>query len=409
MTAYQVKPEPVPATTAGLTTAEITSIVTKLDPAALQDAGAAHSQLGRELNSVAAHLAQEAGTLAQNWSGVAARTALAQLQRLHQQTATLASQAAQTGAVLTRLGTQVLPAFQHPADPAQARQYLTQLTADLIRADAALPTHIGTPSASTSRPTIPASSPSQTASTHTSTNFSTINTKRTVSRPSPLSTSRSSQGNPAGTPLSGPAHPTSPVSSLQSAAPVPNPSPASGTTASLTPSPAPAPTPVPSPVTLASVPPGTSTTTATTPDPAATTNTDTAATPETQATPAASAATDAEASLPLASKVSTGTPSHTGDSGHVDDREAQPSPDSGLSGGALSVPVQPSGATAVHAISAIPVTPAPVTQSRHSFLPPVACVGTPPGQERHRQSWVTEDRNLWGLPADCVPPLIQGD
>jgi uncharacterized protein YukE len=128
VTAYQVKPEPVPATTAGLTSAEITSILTKLDPAALQDAGAAHSQLGRELGSVAVHLAQEAGTLAENWSGTAARTALAQFQRLHEQAAALATQAAETGAVLTWLGTQVLPAFQHPADPGQARQYLTQLT-----------------------------------------------------------------------------------------------------------------------------------------------------------------------------------------------------------------------------------------------------------------------------------------
>ena len=88
---------------------------------------------------MAAHLAQEAGTLAQNWSGVAARAALAQLQRLHQQTATLATQASRTGAVLTWLGTQVLPALNRPATPTQARQFLTHLTTALTQADKSLP------------------------------------------------------------------------------------------------------------------------------------------------------------------------------------------------------------------------------------------------------------------------------
>src|SRR6202012_4797692 len=75
----------------------------------------------------------------------AARTALTQFQRLHEQTAARATQATQTGAVLTWLGTQVVPAVQHPADPARAHEFLTQLTADLIRADTSLPSHIGTP------------------------------------------------------------------------------------------------------------------------------------------------------------------------------------------------------------------------------------------------------------------------
>ena len=140
MTTYEVKLDPVPATTGALTTAEITAILARLDGAALQDAGAAHTQLGRELSTMAAHLAQEAGTLAQNWSGVAARTALAQLQRLHQQTATLATQVTRTGAVLTWLGTQVLPALNHPATPTQARQFLTHLTTALTQADNSLPT-----------------------------------------------------------------------------------------------------------------------------------------------------------------------------------------------------------------------------------------------------------------------------
>ncbi|HEX3751198.1 MAG TPA: hypothetical protein VHW06_11615, partial [Streptosporangiaceae bacterium] len=160
MTVYVVRPESVPAATGPLTTAEVHGILTRLDPVALQDAGAAHTQLGRELTAVAAHLAQEAGTLAHNWSGTAARTALTQFQRLHEQAATLAAQATRTGTALTWLGTQVLPTFQHPADPAQAHQYLAQLTADLIQADTSLPAHIGTPSS-----TGPAPSTGVTAST----------------------------------------------------------------------------------------------------------------------------------------------------------------------------------------------------------------------------------------------------
>jgi hypothetical protein len=37
--------------------------------------------------------------------------------------------------------------------------------------------------------------------------------------------------------------------------------------------------------------------------------------------------------------------------------------------------------------------------------------GGAPGQserERARRVWAYEDQNIWGLPADCVPPVIEG-
>jgi uncharacterized protein YukE len=452
MTAYEVKPDPVPATTGALATAEIATILARLDPAALQDAGAAQTQLGHELATMAAHLAQEAGTLAQNWSGVAARTALAQLQRLHQQTATLATQATRTGAVLTWLGTQVVPALNRPATPAQARQFLTRLTTDLIQADASLPALIGSTSPGvTTRPGV--TSPGVTTSTISTTSHS---------RPVILisTTSHSGQVSPIGTPLTpGPAHPASQVSSLQSAAPVPHPAPATPTApAAVGPAPVAAqgPAPTPGPIVLADVPPATGTaasnetatatpatsevtsgtvpaiidvapgTFATTATPATSTApskdhstnprdlghdsqsqpSSTAASPGPPATPTSAAVPSTHAAtasaLPNfpatpaapAPQVSTSAPAPT----------ARPLPelptlDSDLSGGALPLPPQP--VITPTAMSA----PAPVP---HSFLPPAVGVPAPPTQQRHRESWATDGPNPWGLPADCVPPLIEG-
>ena len=146
MTAHEVTPAHVPPYPgAGLPAAEVARILHRLDPAALQEAGAAHTALGRELDTMAAQLTQESRTLAQHWSGTAARRALAQFQRLHTQTATLAAQAGRTGAVLTWLGTQVVPAFRGPAGAGQAQQYLTGLSTALVRANGALPPEIGGP------------------------------------------------------------------------------------------------------------------------------------------------------------------------------------------------------------------------------------------------------------------------
>ena len=144
MTVRQVATSPVPPYAgAEVPAPEVMAILHRLNPGALQEAGAAHTALGRELDTMAAQLAREAGTLTQHWSGPAARNALAQFARLHTQTATLAAQASRTGSVLTWLGTQVVPAFRDPADSSQAQTYLTQLSAALIRANTALPTQLG--------------------------------------------------------------------------------------------------------------------------------------------------------------------------------------------------------------------------------------------------------------------------
>ena len=114
---------------AGMTTAQIMTILHRLDPGAVAEAGAAHTNLGDVLDTMAAALTRHAQTLAQNWTGTAARTAMTRFQQLHDQTTALAAQAAQTGSVLTWLGTQVLPKFQ---------QLQTPSTGSAVAADAAV-------------------------------------------------------------------------------------------------------------------------------------------------------------------------------------------------------------------------------------------------------------------------------
>ena len=174
-----------------MTTAEIMNILHRLDPGAVAAAGAAHTSLGDVLAAMAASLTRHAQTLAQNWTGTAARTAMTRFQQLHDQTSALATQAAQTGSVLTWLGIQVLPKFQQLQTPgtgsavaadaaaggiagevvagpagamagtavgglgalltgagdaaaqAQAQKYLSALSSYLVTANAALPDQIG--------------------------------------------------------------------------------------------------------------------------------------------------------------------------------------------------------------------------------------------------------------------------
>lgn len=392
MTAYEVTSNHVPPYAgSGLPVTEVLAILHRLDPAAIQEAGAAHTTLGRELDTMAADLTGEAHTLAQSWSGTAARTAQAQFQRLREQTATLSAQATQTGAVLTWLGTQVLPSFKDLADPAQAQQYLTELSSALILANRSLPAQIGgaataqvapAPAAGASGPGPGPASPGANvpggpvSPTSLSGAPGGQNNPGAPGNADPTNTiSPSATASPAG--ASGHAAPT--ASRLQSAAPVP----ASGTPA-------------------------------------------TPAAPATPSTPAA-ATTGSPAPVPL---VTTASPRTTGTarrrrpaSDHDSEPSAEGTPaahaagldgaglDSGLSGGALPLPAQP-------VAGALPVTPAavatpdPGASASHGVLggmPMTGGISSQAGHERHRDSWASEDRNLWGLPDACVPPLIEGD
>jgi len=127
---YPVKSNDVqPFDAAGMTTAQIMSILDRLDSGAVAEAGTAHTALGRELDTMAGHLTGYAQTLAPSWAGTAAQAAMARLQQLYDQTSVLAAQAARTGSALSWLGTDVLPAFQRLQTPGTGSALATDVTA----------------------------------------------------------------------------------------------------------------------------------------------------------------------------------------------------------------------------------------------------------------------------------------
>jgi uncharacterized protein YukE len=374
---------------AGLPAAEVARILHRLDPAALQEAGRAHTALGRELDTMAAQLTQESQTLAGHWSGAAARRAQAQFQRLHTQTATLAAQATRTGSVLTWLGTQVVPAVRDPSDARQAQQYLTSLSAALVRANGALPPEIGVSGTAQLASATPGLTPSNAASPSSpgrpnlpGNPAAPSNLTASGSPAAPAAPSDLVPGNPTGpanlmgatssTPV-GPVSPTGPSNpaSLTAATGQTQPAPLASRLQSAAPDPAPVPSARPA---------------QTAPEPAA--------------DPAPSPAGAAEAPAPLISGLTT-RPARA-------KQPADPRPvgqDSGLSGGAL--PLQP-GTDPASPATLTSVTSAPGSHNVPGALPMAGGVGSQSDHERRRDSWAPEDRNPWGLPDTCVPPLIEG-
>ncbi len=134
---YPVKSNDVqPFDAAGMTAAQVMSILHRLDSGAVAEAGTAHTALGRTADTMAGHLTGYAQTLAQSWTGTAAQAAMARLQQLYDQTSVLAAQAAQTGSALTWLGTDVLPAFQRLQTPGAGSALATSATAGGVIGDA---------------------------------------------------------------------------------------------------------------------------------------------------------------------------------------------------------------------------------------------------------------------------------
>jgi hypothetical protein len=177
---------PVPATDVSAMSADqIMTLLHSLQPAAVADAGRAHTALGRTLANLADRLSFHAQDLAENWTGTAATNAVASLKQIHAQTLTTAQAATAAGAVLNWLGNTVLPQFKNLPDPRSgllnasgsivtgvehaasdltgslsateaanvnsaadtvARSYLTALNTYLVEANNNLPTQTGTSS-----------------------------------------------------------------------------------------------------------------------------------------------------------------------------------------------------------------------------------------------------------------------
>ncbi|HEV2377924.1 MAG TPA: hypothetical protein VGS19_37910 [Streptosporangiaceae bacterium] len=123
----------------GYTWQEVQALLGATDPAAVSAAGAAYGQLANKLSDVAGKVAQHGQTLAANWSGATAVTAVSQVQQLYQTAADMQANAWQAQHALTWYGS-VLSAFKanlpqpassHPVDVAAANQAAQQRMAAL--------------------------------------------------------------------------------------------------------------------------------------------------------------------------------------------------------------------------------------------------------------------------------------
>ena len=122
------------AGTAQYTWQEVQSLLSNTDPGAISAAGAAYGQLSGKLTDVASRVAGYGQTLAGNWGGSTALTAVSQVQQLYQTAADMQANAWQAQHALTWYGS-VLSAFKanlpqpastHPADVAAANKAAQQ-------------------------------------------------------------------------------------------------------------------------------------------------------------------------------------------------------------------------------------------------------------------------------------------
>ena len=128
-----------PGGSGGYTWQQVRSLLAATDPGAISTAGAAYGQLSSTLTSISSRLAGHGQTLAANWGGSTAVTAVSQVQQLYQTAADLqantwaAQQAlAWYGPVLeTFRGSLPQPASSHPADVQAANQAAQQRMAAL--------------------------------------------------------------------------------------------------------------------------------------------------------------------------------------------------------------------------------------------------------------------------------------
>jgi hypothetical protein len=127
------------AGTAQYTWQEVQSLLGATDPGAISAAGAAYGQLSNKLTDVASKVAGYGHTLAGNWGGSTAVTAVSQVQQLYQTAADMQANAWQAqhaltwyGSVLSAFKTNLpQPASSHPADVAAANQAATARMAAL--------------------------------------------------------------------------------------------------------------------------------------------------------------------------------------------------------------------------------------------------------------------------------------
>jgi uncharacterized protein YukE len=101
-----------PISTSGMSATQIEGMFRQLNPEYIAAAGEAHTRASQALAAIADSVVTHVQKLNGNWKGQAATAAVAAFQQLHTAASSLAETSAQTGAVLSHLGNNVLPSYQ---------------------------------------------------------------------------------------------------------------------------------------------------------------------------------------------------------------------------------------------------------------------------------------------------------
>jgi hypothetical protein len=125
---------------------EIMEILRGLDPGSVVAAGASYLAAASALDTLAERIARHTQAMSEHWDGTAADAALACMRGSRERALSAAVRAKRTGAALTWLGGEVLPAFRSLPDPAGqpdadavASRYLAALDDYLTVAAKAVP------------------------------------------------------------------------------------------------------------------------------------------------------------------------------------------------------------------------------------------------------------------------------
>jgi hypothetical protein len=147
---FAIQQTPVtPISVSGMTASDIETLFSYLPEGELvSQSGAAHTEAGRVLASIAEVLVRHVQVLHDNWSGKAAQAAVSNFEQLHQTAIGLAQNSAQTGAVLTWLGGLITPlnSYKAPgkgtASDQAAQAAMEEFNDNLVTANSNLPTKV---------------------------------------------------------------------------------------------------------------------------------------------------------------------------------------------------------------------------------------------------------------------------
>lgn len=151
-----IKPHGVraPHETAQMEAPEIMDLLHSLDPGGTWQAGHHFAQVGQALNEIATRIAKHGDYISQHWRGDGATASIKKLKEMHDYVAELAAQANQTGEAMKWLANDVMPHYKRLTAPHTiagvskeqanhaARSYLDSFSSHVVTANNHIPSHI---------------------------------------------------------------------------------------------------------------------------------------------------------------------------------------------------------------------------------------------------------------------------